>query len=144
MSPASRSATRRSIKGSDVRTGVTAIHPRGRQNPGDPCAAGYHSQNGNGEMTGVSWIDESGTIVGRLHHRTPTPSASPHAGSSSGRQPHHPSIAEAWLLPVAGETWDGYLNDINGHHVTVDTAVAALEAPSTARSTRAPSAAAPG
>ena len=39
------------IGGTDVRTGVTAIHPRGRDNAGDPCAAGYHSQNGNGEMT---------------------------------------------------------------------------------------------
>jgi L-aminopeptidase/D-esterase-like protein len=49
------------IRGEDVRTGVTAIHPRGRSNPGDPCAAGFFSQNGNGEMTGTAWIEESGT-----------------------------------------------------------------------------------
>src|ERR687887_240353 len=54
------------IEGDDVRTGVTAIHPRGRTIPGDPCAAGVHSQNGNGEMTGVSWIEESGTMAGPI------------------------------------------------------------------------------
>ncbi|HEX8939468.1 MAG TPA: P1 family peptidase, partial [Candidatus Limnocylindrales bacterium] len=54
------------VEGTDVRTGVTAIHPRGRGNPGDPCVAGYHSQNGNGEMTGVSWIHESGTMAGPI------------------------------------------------------------------------------
>src|SRR5437899_9025831 len=51
------------IEGDSVRTGVTAIHPRGPAGAGDPCAAGYHSQNGNGEMTGVSWINESGTMT---------------------------------------------------------------------------------
>jgi D-aminopeptidase len=52
------------IGGSDVRTGVTAIHPRGRVGAGDPVAAGFFSQNGNGEMTGVSWIEEAGTLAG--------------------------------------------------------------------------------
>jgi D-aminopeptidase len=52
------------VDGPDVRTGVTAIHPRGKARPGDPVAAGYHNQNGNGEMTGVSWIEESGTFSG--------------------------------------------------------------------------------
>src|SRR5947209_12441236 len=52
------------IEGESVRTGVTAIHPRGRAGAGDPCAAGFHSLNGNGEMTGVSWIAESGTTAG--------------------------------------------------------------------------------
>ena len=54
------------IEGDNVRTGVTAIHPRGKGNPGDPVAAGYHSLNGNGEMTGVSWIEESGTCQGPI------------------------------------------------------------------------------
>jgi L-aminopeptidase/D-esterase-like protein len=44
---------------------------------------------------------------------------------------HHPAVADAWLLPVAAETWDGYLNDINGGHVTVEVAVRALESAST-------------
>ena len=52
------------IEGDSVRTGVTAIHPRGRDGAADPVAAGFHSQNGNGEMTGVAWIEESGTFAG--------------------------------------------------------------------------------
>jgi len=52
------------VEGEGVRTGATAIHPRGRSGAGDPCAAGFHSFNGNGEMTGVAWIQESGTLSG--------------------------------------------------------------------------------
>ncbi len=115
------------IQGADVRTGVTAIHPRGRDNPGDPCAAGYHSQNGNGEMTGVSWVNESGSTAGPICVTNTHAVGIAHAGIVKWTAARHPTVAEAWLLPVAGETWDGYLNDINGGHVTVDTAVAALE-----------------
>ena len=57
---------------------------------------------------------------------------------------HHPELTDVWLLPVAAETWDGYLNDINGHHVTEETSIAALRvATPPGRWTRAPSAAAP-
>src|SRR5262245_35125825 len=52
------------IQGESVRTGVTAIHPRGKDGAGEPVAAGFFSQNGNGEMTGVSWIGESGNFSG--------------------------------------------------------------------------------
>ena len=52
------------IEGDSVRTGVTAIHPRGQAGAADPVAAGYFSQNGNGEMTGVSWICEAGNFSG--------------------------------------------------------------------------------
>jgi L-aminopeptidase/D-esterase-like protein len=116
------------IKGTDVRTGVTAIHPRGRDDPGDPCAAGYHSQNGNGEMTGISWVHESGTMAGPICVTNTHAVGIAHGGIVKWTAKHHPATAEAWLLPIAGETWDGYLNDINGGHVTVDTAVEALEA----------------
>ncbi len=51
------------IEGDHVRTGVTALHPRGPAGTGDPVAVGFHSQNGNGEMTGVSWINESGAFT---------------------------------------------------------------------------------
>jgi D-aminopeptidase len=54
------------IEGGGVRTGVTAIHPRSAAGAGDPVAAGFHSFNGNGEMTGVSWIGESGTMMGPI------------------------------------------------------------------------------
>ena len=115
------------IEGDDVRTGVTAIHPRGRTNPGDPCAAGVHSQNGNGEMTGVSWIEESGTMAGPIAITNTHAVGIAHASIVRWTVKHHPDLAEAWLLPVAAETYDGYLNDINGGHVTVDVGLVALE-----------------
>lgn len=117
------------IEGTNVRTGVTAIHSRGRANPGDPCAAGFHSQNGNGEMTGVSWIAESGTMAGPICITNTHAVGIAHAGIVTWMAERHPDVAEeAWLLPVAAETWDGYLNDINGGRVTVETTVEALEA----------------
>ena len=119
------------ISGESVRTGVTAIHPRGRTEPGDPYAAGFHSQNGNGEMTGVSWIQESGTAAGPIAITNTHAVGIAHAGVVAWTVKHHPDVADAWLLPVAAETWDGYLNDINGGHVTVDVAVQALESAST-------------
>jgi D-aminopeptidase len=115
------------IDGSDVRTGVTAIHPRGRGNPGDPCAAGFHSQNGNGEMTGVSWIEESGTMAGPVVLTNTHAVGVAHAGIIRWTVERHPELSETWLLPVAAETWDGYLNDINGGHVTEETVVRALD-----------------
>ena len=118
------------IEGSDVRTGVTAIHPRGKSHPGDPVTAGFHSQNGNGEMTGVSWIAESGTFAGPLAITNTHAVGVAHAGIVAWTVEHHPALAKAWLLPVAAETWDGYLNDINGHHVSEHSVVDALEAAS--------------
>jgi len=116
------------IKGSTVRTGVTAIHPRGPAGTGDPVAAGFHSQNGNGEMTGVSWINESGTFDGPVAITNTHAVGIAHAGIIAWTVTHHPVVAEEWLLPVAAETWDGYLNDINAHHVTEQHVVAAIEA----------------
>ncbi|MGA9831314.1 MAG: P1 family peptidase, partial [Trebonia sp.] len=116
------------IQGDKVRTGVTAIHPRGKNNPGDPVAAGFHSQNGNGEMTGVSWIEESGTFEGPVAITNTHSVGIAHAGIISWMNRYHPEFTEVWLLPVAAETWDGYLNDINGRHVTEETVIAALEA----------------
>jgi D-aminopeptidase len=115
------------IDGSDVRTGITAIHPRGRANPGDPCAAGFHSHNGNGEMTGVSWIGESGTMAGPIALTNTHAVGVAHAGIVRWTVQRHPEVAKAWLLPVAAETWDGYLNDINGGHVTEDLVVQVLD-----------------
>jgi L-aminopeptidase/D-esterase-like protein len=118
------------IEGADVRTGVTAIHPRGKENPADPVAAGFHSQNGNGEMTGVSWIEESGTFAGPIAITNTHAVGIAHAGIVLWTVQRHPQLAQAWLLPVAAETWDGYLNDINGRHVTEQTVMSALEAAS--------------
>jgi D-aminopeptidase len=116
------------ISGDATRTGVTAIHPRGRAGAFDPVIAGFCSQNGNGEMTGVSWIQESGTSAGPVAITNTHAVGIAHAGVVAWAVRHHPRLADTWLLPVAAETWDGYLNDINGHHVTEQTVVDALEA----------------
>jgi D-aminopeptidase len=116
------------IESEGVRTGVTAIHPRGRGGPGDPVAAGFFSLNGNGEMTGTSWIEESGTTAGPIAITNTHAVGVAHAGIVRWTADRHPQLAEAWLLPVAAETWDGYLNDINGRHVTEAHVVDALDA----------------
>jgi L-aminopeptidase/D-esterase-like protein len=102
-----------------VRTGVTAILPRGTKTMSDPVFAGWWSLNGNGEMTGTTWVEESGFLEGpvmitnthsvgvvrdaviqwRVNHGQPDPTG------------------YWWSLPVVAETWDGWLNDINGFHV---------------------------
>jgi D-aminopeptidase len=115
------------IQGESVRTGVTALHPRGRAGAGDPVAAGFFSQNGNGEMTGVSWIEESGTFSGPVAITNTHAVGVAHAAIISWTVRHHQRLADAWLLPVAAETWDGYLNDINGQHVTEHAVIMALE-----------------
>jgi D-aminopeptidase len=111
-----------------VRTGVTAIFPRGK-GAVDPVFAGWFTENGNGEMTGTTWVDESGFLYGpvtitnthsvgvvrdeviawQLKHGTSTP------------------LEDWWSLPVVAETWDGDLNDINGFHVKQEDARAALD-----------------
>jgi D-aminopeptidase len=116
------------IRGTSVRTGVTAIHPRGAAGPADPVAAGFFSQNGNGEMTGVSWIRESGTFAGPVAITNTHAVGIAHAAIVAWVARHHPRLAEAWLLPVVGETWDGYLNDINTPSVTEQDCLDALQA----------------
>jgi D-aminopeptidase len=111
-----------------VRTGVTAILPRGRHGVGDPCQAGMCSMNGNGELTGSHWIAETGLLhlpvaITNSHAVGPV-----HRGVVDWTVHHHPEIAREWLLPTVGETFDGDLNDINGHHVTAEHAMAALDA----------------
>ena len=111
-----------------VRTGVTALLARGRGRVGEGCAAGWYSLNGNGEMTGTTWIEESGSLsmpilITNTHAVGPC-----HQGAVEWICDVHPEVARQWLLPVVGETWDGYLNDINGRHVTAAAAQAALRA----------------
>jgi len=111
-----------------VRTGVTAILPRGRDGIGAPCAAGWYSLNGNGEMTGTTWIDEAGSFnVPVVSSNTHSVGAC-HTGVISWVNRVDPRLARQWLLPVCAETWDGYLNDINGGHVRPEHVEAALDA----------------
>src|SRR2546430_917796 len=112
-----------------VRTGVTAVLPRGKDSMMNPVFAGWWSLNGNGEMTGTTWLEESGFLEGpvmitnthsvgvvrdaviqwRVQHGQPDPTG------------------YWWSLPVVAETWDGWLNDINGFHVKLADALHAID-----------------
>ncbi|MGN7862539.1 DmpA family aminopeptidase [Microbacterium sp. 22303] len=111
-----------------VRTGVTAILPRGRAGAGTPVAAGVHSLNGNGEMTGSVWIAESGSLGTPVLITNTHSVGAAHEGAIRWMLDTVPGAADQWLLPVVAETWDGRLNDINGLHVRPRHAVAALDA----------------
>ncbi|OPC77479.1 aminopeptidase [Embleya scabrispora] len=116
------------VEGASVRTGVTALLPRGRTGVGLPCAAGRYALNGNGEMTGSSWLDETGSLAGPVLI-TNTHAVGPvHRGVIDWTVANRPDLARQWLLPVVAETWDGYLNDINGPHVRPEHAIAAIDA----------------
>ena len=112
-----------------VRTGVTAILPRGPDSKSDPVFAAWFSQNGNGEMTGTAWIDESGFLegpvmitnthsVGVVRDAVIAWRVANGAADSTGYW---------WSLPVVAETWDGWLNDINGFHVKPEHVFRALD-----------------
>ncbi|MEM8683945.1 MAG: P1 family peptidase [Pseudomonadota bacterium] len=115
-----------------VRTGVTAILPFG-DDPTAVAYAAYHSLNGNGEMTGALWIDESGTLSGPIMI-TNTHSVGVVRDAVIEWSLEKTGGKAAWSLPVVAETWDGLwppyggLNDINGFHVKKEHAFAALDA----------------
>jgi len=111
-----------------VRTGVTVVVPRGPGVAREPVYAGCHRLNGNGELTGLEWVRESGMLTGPVAitntHSVGVVRDALVAASLTG---DHPSQAW-WSLPVVGETYDGLLNDINGFHVTAEHLHAALAA----------------
>jgi D-aminopeptidase len=110
-----------------IRTGVTVILPHDGDPGREPVFAGSHTLNGNGEMTGLEWVRESGMLT------TPIGLTNTHsvgvvrdalvAASVTGREE-----VGLWSLPVVAETWDGYLNDIDGQHVRPEHLFAALKA----------------
>jgi D-aminopeptidase len=110
-----------------VRTGVTAIFPRGREGVGRPCSAGRFSLNGNGEMTGSAWIDEVGEVALPITISSTHAVGACHTGVIEWVNARYPLLARQWLLPVCAETWDGYLHDINGGHVTPSVVREALD-----------------
>ena len=100
-----------------VRTGVTAILPRGHSSLNDPVYAGFFSLNGNGEMTGTAWVEESGFLEGPIAV-TNTHSVGVARDAVIAWQVKQGTGSQTlWSLPVVAETWDGWLNDINGFHV---------------------------
>ncbi len=105
-----------------VRTGVTAILPRGPKSFDDPVYAGYFSLNGNGEMTGTAWLEESGFLEGPVVITNTHSVGIARDAVIAWRIAHGPPdpTGFSWSLPVVAETWDGYLNDINGFHVKAE------------------------
>jgi L-aminopeptidase/D-esterase-like protein len=107
-----------------VRTGVTAILPRGRQSL-ERCFAGWFSLNGNGEMTGTTWVDESGMLEGPVMITNTHSVGVVRDAVVEWLVKRDPSVS--WALPVVAETYDGVLNDINGFHVKREHAFEALD-----------------
>ena len=111
-----------------VRTGVTAIHPRGKQS-NDAVFAAWFTLNGNGEMTGTTWVDDSGFLNGPVMITNTHSVGVVRDAVISWKVKHGSPDMEGywWSLPVVAETWDGYLNDINGFHVKPEDAWHALD-----------------
>jgi L-aminopeptidase/D-esterase-like protein len=111
-----------------VRTGVTAVLPRGK-NSSDQVFAGWFTLNGNGEMTGTTWLEESGFLDGPVMITNTHSVGVVRDAVIAWRVKRGSPDPEGywWSLPVVAETWDGYLNDINGFHVKPEDAVHAID-----------------
>ena len=111
-----------------VRTGVTAILPRGKASNDDAVFAGWFSQNGNGEMTGTTWVEESGFLEGPFLITNTHSVGVVHDAAIAWRVKNGKADASGywWSTPVVAETWDGFLNDINGFHVKPEHVFSAL------------------
>jgi D-aminopeptidase len=126
------------IEGDSVRTGVTAIWPRGKQSD-DPAFGGWFSLNGNGEMTGTTWLEESGFVDGPIlitntHSVGVTRDGYIAWQVEHKRKPGTNSFGGGfWSLPIVAETYDGFLNDTNGFHVKPAHVVQALDGAASGR-----------
>jgi D-aminopeptidase len=111
-----------------VRTGVTAVLPRGKGSS-DPVFAGWFTLNGNGEMTGTTWVEDSGFLEGPVMITNTHSVGVVRDAVIAWRVKHGGPDKEGywWSLPVVAETWDGYLNDVNGFHVKPEDAFHALD-----------------
>jgi len=112
-----------------VRTGVTAVLPRGTASMDRYSFAGWYSQNGNGEMTGTTWVEESGFLEGPVMITNTHSVGVVRDAVIAWRVAHGPPGPDDnwWSLPVVAETWDGWLNDINGFHVKPEHALHAID-----------------
>ena len=112
-----------------VRTGVTVILPRGRETMDHSVFGGWFSLNGNGEMTGTTWVEESGFLEGPIALTNTHSVGVVHDALIKWRVAQGSPDASGfwWSLPVVAETYDGYLNDINGFHVKTEDVFDALE-----------------
>jgi D-aminopeptidase len=113
-----------------VRTGVTVIQPHEGNVGTDPVFAGYHQLNGNGEMTGIAWIEEAGLLT------TPIAITNTHSvgvvrdAIIAWDVKQRPALEAHFSLPVVAETYDGWLNDINGFHIKPEHVFSALDSAS--------------
>ncbi|HSY08207.1 MAG TPA: P1 family peptidase [Steroidobacteraceae bacterium] len=112
-----------------VRTGVTAVLPRGAASMQIFSFAGWYAQNGNGEMTGTTWVEESGFLEGPVMITNTHSVGVVRDAVIAWRVKHGPADATGgwWSLPVVAETWDGWLNDVNGFHVKAEHVFHALD-----------------
>jgi D-aminopeptidase len=113
-----------------IRTGVTVVVPHDGNVHTEPVYAGSHRLNGNGELTGLEWIREAGLLTGPIAITNTHSVGIVHDAIIRNAVRTMEPGSVAWSLPVAGETWDGLLNDIDGFHVTMDHVDQALEAAS--------------
>jgi D-aminopeptidase len=112
-----------------VRTGVTAVLPRGKDSMNNSVFAGWWSLNGNGEMTGTTWVEESGFLEGPVMITNTHSVGVVRDAVIQWRVTHGQPDPTGywWSLPVVAETWDGWLNDINGFHVKPEHAFHAID-----------------
>jgi L-aminopeptidase/D-esterase-like protein len=113
------------IEGNDCRTGVTIIHPRGKADH-DPVFAGWFPLNGNGEMTGMAWVDEGGFLEGPIGI-TNTHNVGVVRDAIIHWQAKNNAMFQPWSCPVVGETADGWLNNMNQFHVRTEHVFDALD-----------------
>ncbi|HEX9110841.1 MAG TPA: P1 family peptidase [Terriglobales bacterium] len=111
-----------------VRTGVTAVLPRGKDSH-DAVFGAWFTLNGNGEMTGTTWVEDSGFVDGPIMITNTHSVGVVRDAVIAWKVKHGPPDQEGywWSLPVVAETWDGYLNDINGFHVKPEHVFHALD-----------------
>jgi D-aminopeptidase len=114
------------IEGDDVRTGVTVVLPHEGSPWYEPLFAGAHRLNGNGELTGLEWIRESGMLCSPVGLTNTHSVGVVRDALISAEIDSRTDEREFWSLPVVGETWDGLLNDINGMHVRPEHVAEAL------------------
>jgi D-aminopeptidase len=110
-----------------VRTGLTIVIPRREALARNPVFAGIHRLNGNGEMTGSHWIEESGLLTSPIA-LTNTHAVGVVRDALVAVEAAQRSDQDWWSLPVVAETWDGMLNDVNGAHVRAEHVGDALRA----------------
>jgi L-aminopeptidase/D-esterase-like protein len=118
------------LPNAQIRTGVTAILPRGKETTPQPVLAGQFTLNGNGEMTGTHWIHDGGYFVGPICITNTHSVGAVHDGATRWMLDHYREVFQEhhlWAMPVVAETYDGVLNDINGQHVTAEHAIQAIE-----------------